>query len=160
MRPWAPDNPALVVRKIFEFERVICAAPAYLKRHGQPRSPEELSRHRCMGVSSIPTHTQWKFQTPTGTRTIEVAPEVSINNADLVYRLALSGLGVARLNDFVVADAIHDGRLVQVLKGFQSKEDLSMHAIYPPERHRLPRVRAMLDFIMETFAGRPWRTKQ
>lgn len=159
VRPWAPESTALVVRKIFDFERVLCASPAYLRRHGKPRSPEELARHRCMGVSSIPTHTQWKFQMPTGPRTFEVIPGVSVNNADLIYRFALSGLGIARLNEFVVADAIRDGRLVQVLKSFQCKEDLSMLAIYPQERHRLPRVRAMLEFLTETFASRPWRER-
>ena len=157
VRPWAPDSTSLVVRKIFDFERLLCASPAYLKRNGRPRAPEELARHRCMGVSSIPTHAQWKFKMPTGERALDVFPGMSINNADFVYRFALSGVGIARLNDFVVADAIRDGRLVQVLKKFHCDENLSMLAIYPQERHRLPRVRAMLDFLTETFAARPWR---
>jgi DNA-binding transcriptional LysR family regulator len=156
VRPWAPESSSLVVRKIFDFERVLCASPAYLKRHGKPRSPEELARHRCMGVSSIPAYTQWKFRGPAGPRSVEVVPDVSVNNADLIYRFALAGVGIARLNEFVVAEAIADRRLVQVLKDHHAKENLSMLAIYPPERHRLPRVRVMLDFLQETFAGRPW----
>ena len=157
VRPWMPESSSLVVRKLFDFERFLCASPAYIKRHGRPRSPEELARHRCMGVSSIPTHTQWKFRMPTGPRTIEVLPGVSVNNADFVYRFALSGIGIARLNEFIVADAIRDGRLVRVLGDFHCEENLSMLAIFLQERHRLPRVRAMLDFLMDTFAARPWR---
>jgi DNA-binding transcriptional LysR family regulator len=158
VRPWPPDSTSLVVRKLFEFERLLCASPAYLKRHGTPRSPEELARHRCMGVSSIPNHGQWMFQMPSGPRTIEVPLTASINNADLVYRFALAGQGVARLNEFIVAEAIRDGRLVQVLSDFHCTEHLTMLAIYPQERHRLPRVAAMLDFLTETFAKAPWRT--
>jgi DNA-binding transcriptional LysR family regulator len=157
VRPWPPETTSLVVRRIFDFDRVLCASPAYLKRHGTPRSPEDLVRHRCMGVSSIPNHGQWMFQMPSGPRAIEVALSASVNNADFVYRFALSGLGIARLNEFIVADAIREKRLVQVLADYHCPEELSMLAIYPQERHRLPRVAAMLDFLVETFAKRPWR---
>lgn len=157
VRPWQPESTQVVVRKIFEFERVLCASPAYLRRHGAPRSPEELTRHRCMGVSSIPSHAQWLFRMPGGPRTLEVMPGVSVNNADCVYRFALAGTGIARLNEFIVADALRDGRLVQVLPEFHADENLAMLAIYPQQRHRLPRVRAMLDFLFERFGDRPWR---
>ena len=51
-----------------------------------------------------------------------------------------------------------DGKLVTVLDDFHCAEELAMLAIYPHERHRLPRVAAMLDFLTETFSQRPWRT--
>lgn len=156
--PWAPDSASLVARKIFEFERILCASPEYLKRRGTPRSPGELVRHRCIGVSSIPTHTQWLFQMPSGPQAIEVALGASANNASFIYQLALSGLAIVRHNEFVVAEALRDGRLVQVLKDYHCPEHMAMLAIYPQERHRLPRVAAMLDFLVQTFAERPWRT--
>jgi DNA-binding transcriptional LysR family regulator len=158
VRPWPPEATNLVVRKIFEFERMLCASPAYLKRHGRPRSPEDLARHRLMGVSSIPLHTQWALKGAAGPRTVEVQLSAAANNADCIYRFALSGLGIARLNEFVVADALREGRLVTVLDEFHTPERLAMLAIYPHERHRLPRVAAMLDFLVETFGHRPWRT--
>src|SRR5205823_3421933 len=96
VRSWPPESTNLVVRKIFEFERMLVASPAYLKRNGTPRTPEELARHRCMGVSSIPTHTQWLFRMPGGPRVFEVVPGASVNNADCIYRFALSGVGIAR----------------------------------------------------------------
>lgn len=158
VRPWQPESTSLVVRKIFDFERVLVASPAYLKRHGRPRTPEELARHRCMGVSSIPSNTQWLFRTPEGPRTFDMLLGATANNADCIYRFALSGVGIGRLNEFIVAEALRDGRLVQVLADFHADENLKMLAIYPQERHRLPRVAAMLDFLVESFAGRPWRS--
>jgi DNA-binding transcriptional LysR family regulator len=158
VRPWEPDaTSSLVVRKIFDFERMLCATPAYLKRHGKPRSPEELARHRCMGVSSIPSNRQWLFKMPEGPRPFEVPLGAAANNADCVYRFALAGVGIARLNEFIVAPALRDGRLVQVLADYHWEEHLTMRAIYPQERHRLPRVAAMLEFLVQSFAKRPWR---
>jgi DNA-binding transcriptional LysR family regulator len=157
IRPWQPESTALVVRKIFEFERILVATPGYLKRHGRPRTPDELARHRCMGVSSIPSNRHWIFRTPQGSRTLEVLPGVGANNADCIYRFALSGMGIARLNEFIVAAALRDGRLVEVLPEHHFEEHLAMLAIYPQERHRLPRVAAMLDFLGKALASRPWR---
>ena len=157
VRPWQPESTSLVVRNIFEFERVLCASPAYLKRHGKPRTPEELARHRCMGVSSIPSNTQWLFRMPTGPRSFEIIPGAGANNADCIYRFALAGMGIARLNEFIVADAMREGHLVQILGDYHCAEHLSMRAIYPQERHRLPRVAAMLQFLHDSFGKRPWR---
>jgi DNA-binding transcriptional LysR family regulator len=157
VRPWPPEGTSLVVKKLFEFERVLCASPGYLKRHGRPRAPEDLARHRCMGVSSIPSHTRWLFRGPDGSRPVEVLPAYAANNADCIYRFALGGMGIGRLNEFIVAKALSDGRLVPVLEDHHFEEHLSMLAIYPHERHRLPRVAAMLDFLARSFGSQPWR---
>jgi DNA-binding transcriptional LysR family regulator len=160
VRPWQPETTALVVRRIFDFERVLCASPAYLKKHGRPRTPDDLARHRCMGVSSIPAPGQWLFQMAEGPRMLETRLGAAANNADCVYRLALAGVGIARLNEFTAAAALRDGRLVQVLADFHADEKLTMLAIYPQERHRLPRVAAMVEFLMESFSERPWRARE
>ena len=157
VQPWASDTTAFVVRRLFYFERITCASPAYLKRYGAPHTPEDLARHRCMGVSSVPNNMRWQFQMPKGPRMIDIAPDIGVNNADCVYRFALSGLGIVRLSEYIVAEALRDGRLVKVLSEFHRPEQLTMLAIYPHERHRLPRVAAMLAFLAATFADRPWR---
>jgi DNA-binding transcriptional LysR family regulator len=158
VRPWAPESDAFIVRKLFDFERVVCASPAYIRREGAPCTPDELLRHRCLTVSSIPTHGRWTFRTPAGPREVHVTPSATVNNADCVYRFALAGLGIARLNEFIVADALREGRLVPLLQDFRADEGLAMRVIYTPERHRLPRVAAMVDFLASSFANRPWRT--
>jgi DNA-binding transcriptional LysR family regulator len=158
VRPWAPESTALVVRKLFEFERWLVASPAYLKRHGVPRTPDDLTRHRCMAVSSIPNNDKWSFKAASGRRVLDVVLGASVNNADCVYRFAMSGVGIGRLNEFIVADAMRERRLVQVLAAQHWAEHLAMLAIYPQERHRLPRVAAMLEFLTQSFAPRPWRT--
>jgi DNA-binding transcriptional LysR family regulator len=160
VRPWTPESTSLVVRRLFEFERGLYASPAYLKRHGRPRTPDDLARHRCMAVSSIPNNDRWSFTTPKGRRVVDVVLGASVNNADCVYELALSGVGIGRLNEFIVAGAVRERRLVPVLADQHWPEHLAMLTIYPQERHRLPRVAAMLEFLTQSFGPRPWRTSR
>jgi DNA-binding transcriptional LysR family regulator len=157
VRPGPPHDTSVVARKVCEFERVVCAAPEYLSRHGTPRSPADLLKHNCIANTTIRDHAKWPFETPAGRRVIEIVPGMSMNNTDCVLRFALMGLGIARLNEFMVAEEIRKGRLLRVLPEFHCTEPLSMLALYPHERHRLPRVAAMLDFLVESFAHAPWR---
>jgi DNA-binding transcriptional LysR family regulator len=158
VRPSTVADPSLVARKICEFERVVCASPKYLARHGEPRSPEDLVNHNCITlVAGAPSPTRWSFDGPSGRREIQAAGGITANNAEAVLRFAVQGLGIARLNEFIVSDEIRNGNLVPVLPDFHCAEPIAMLALYPPMRHRLPRVAAMLDFLVETFSHAPWR---
>ncbi len=150
----------LVARKICETERVICAAPSYLKRHGTPRRPEDLLRHNCIVISGYPQLRRWPFDDPgsrDGIRTIEVGGSVSANNAENVLQMALLGVGIVRLGDMVTAEHIGTGRLVPILTETHHVEPLPLHAVYPQSRLRSPKVAAMVDFLIEKFAHAPWR---
>ena len=159
VQPWASANAhaALLARPLFTFDRFTCASPAYVKRNGMPTAPEELSQHPCIGVSTAPDNLRWQFKTAAGPRTIQIVPAHTVNNVDIVYRLALAGQGIARLSEYIVANALGDGRLVKVLGKFQYPDQFVMRAMYPHERYRLPRVAATLDFLTDSFANRPWK---
>jgi DNA-binding transcriptional LysR family regulator len=158
VRPEPPSDTMLVARELCEFERVICASPKYLARHGEPRSPDDLAKHHCITITGTPVAlARWPFETPSGRQAIEVAPGVSANNAECVLQLALLGLGIVRLNEFIVGEEFRKGTLVPVLADYHCTEPLSMNASYVQDRHRLPRVKAMLDFLVESFAHAPWR---
>lgn len=159
VRPGTLIDESLVAKPLFEFERVLCAAPAYLKRHGAPRTPDDLLKHNCITISSRPPFARWSFDTPAGRQIIDVHGAIVVNNADCVFRLGVTGLGIVRLNEFIVARALARRDLVRVLPEFQSLEKVQMLAMYPHQRHRLPRVAAMLDFLEQSFSRRPWRNK-
>lgn len=152
-----PDHGHLVVRKLFEFERLTAAAPSYVKRHGLPRTPEEIiARHRCVRVAST-LAMPWQFRTPTGIRTIEPQPYVVVNNAAFATQLVFDGAGISQMMEFQLIEGLRDGRLLPVLPQYPCPHREVMAAVYAHERVRLPRVRAMLDFLEETFSSRPWR---
>lgn len=149
---------SLVARSICDLERVICASPFYLARHGVPRSPDDLAKHNCIAIAGVPASARWPFETSLGRRVIEVAGNVTANNAECVLQLALMGLGIVRINEVTVGEEIRKGRLVPVLVDLHDIEPVLLHAVYPSGRHRLPRVAAMLEFLVESFGRAPWRT--
>ncbi len=157
VRPGPLQDTSLVARTLFEFERIVCASPGYLSGNGTPRTPEDLAQHRCLVVSGFPGRGTWSFRTPRGARSLEVVPFLKINNADAMLRLAIAGAGIVRLNEFIVADALHRGQLVPVLQDYHVTAAEPMFALFPHQRHRLPRVAAMLDFLRDEFGARPWR---
>src|SRR5712691_4844511 len=156
VRPGPPADAPAVARKLGDFERVVCASPDYLARHGTPRTPDDLTQHRCI-LLTLPGRAQWPFDTPAGRRVVQITPSLSANNNDSVLQLALMGLGIVHLNDFIVGDDLRRGRLLHVLPEYHCAGRLPMHALYPRDRHRLPRVAAMLDFLAESFREAPWR---
>jgi DNA-binding transcriptional LysR family regulator len=153
-----PEDLALVARKICEVERVVCASPKYLARHGAPRSPDDLARHTCITVSGPYGSGQWKFDLPSGRRVMDVVSTVSVNNAECLLRLAVLGVGIVRTNEFIVGEDLRKGSLVRVLSEFHCAEPVPMMALYPHLRQRLPRVAVMLDFLLASFGHAPWRT--
>ncbi|WP_368744559.1 LysR family transcriptional regulator [Desertibaculum subflavum] len=148
---------SLVVRKIADIERVICAAPSYLARHGTPRRPEDLAHHSCLLVADQPQLGRWPFRTESGITTVEVKGQATVAAADALVKLAIAGAGIVRLGDMIVAEAIQSGTLVPLLDEFNVVEPVPIAAVYPGGRHRSPKVRVFADFLIEQFRHAPWR---
>lgn len=150
----------LVARKVCDIDRVICAAPAYLRRHGRPRRPEQLLQHNCVLLSAVPGTARWPFDdrdAPGGVRLIDVRGDLTANNAESVLQMALLGLGIVRLGDIVVGAHLQRGDLVPLLADAHHVEPVPLHLVLQPGRHRLPKVAAFVDFVTEQFANPPWR---
>ena len=158
IRVGAPPDSSLVGRKICDFERVICASPDYLKRHGEPRAPEDIGAHNCLYVTTANALRVWPFDTATGPLMIEVTGNCTANNAGTVLDLALRGLGIACLADYLAGEQIRQGRLVPLLVASHRAEPVPLYALYPPGRQRSPKITAMLNFLVEKFSQAPWRT--
>ena len=149
---------SLVARRICEVERVVCASPDYLKRHGTPKKPADLRAHNCLNMANAPALRRWPFEGRDGVEHVEVSGNVSATSADALLALALRGLGVIRLTDVIVGQAISEGRLVALFEEIHHREALPLHAVYPQGRHRSPRLTAMIDFLVERFGAAPWRS--
>lgn len=146
---------ALAARKIGEFQRVICAAPSYLSRYGKPRTPADLANHVCIAMKSTPS--RWPFRNKDGINQVQIAPRVTTDNGEAALQLALDGGGIVRLSDMMLGKPISRGLLVPLLTDIHYSESLPVSALYLAGRHRLPKVRVFLDFLVERFASAPWR---
>ena len=145
---------SLCARKFAEFERIICAAPSYLERCGVPRKPADLAKHVC--IVAVPS-SPWPFRAREGTESLKILPRVTSDNGEAALQLALDGVGIVRLADVIVGEAIRLGRLVPLLTDVHKREPVPLSAIYALGRHRLPKVSVFLDFLTQRFGAAPWR---
>lgn len=144
-----PDS-SLVARRIRTMPRHTVAAPAYLKKHGTPTHPSELTEHRCFGYAYLTT--SWHYTNAAGDEVL-VRPTGQLrgNNGEAIMPSLLAGLGIADLPEFIVGDAIASGKLEVVLKGWKQREG-AVHLVMPPGGPRPARVEVLADFLTERLA--------
>jgi DNA-binding transcriptional LysR family regulator len=148
------SDAAVVARKLASNRRVICAAPSYLERHGTPARPDDLLRHNCLRLSTVPLWNDWELGEGKAKRVYRVKGSLEVNSADAVYHAALAGLGIARLSSYLVGPDIRAGRLVRLLPAY-CQEDSSILAIYLDRRNLPAKVRAFIDFLAERLGPVP-----
>jgi DNA-binding transcriptional LysR family regulator len=151
------DDPSLVVRKIAVVERGIFASPTYLARRGTPHSFDELAVHDCIRLSSSLAGRRWLFHDCGRVKALEVQSRIVVDNSEAALQLALASAGIIRVCDIVVGNAVRDGRLVELLTDSHVTEPTPLSAAYPLGQHRMPKVRAFIDFLVERFSHAPWR---
>lgn len=153
IRTGVPLADGLVARPIGEHSRALYAAPAYLERHGAPRHPDDLSRHRLIANSANPMLNRWPFQVDGQARELKVGGTLRSDNTAIVLAMALAGLGIARLNRVIVAPHVAQGRLVALLQDHVVVQASPIYAVMLPDRQRLPKVRACVDHLAAWFAA-------
>lgn len=137
----------LVVRQLAEGRRLICASPGYLREHGTPRSVADLTRHNCISLSNQATATTWQLATDSGVEQFTPKGRISCDNVGMLFDLAVDGHGIVRLADFVVGQAVREGRLVEILADVNRSNTISLWIVMPRGRFLSPRVQAFLDFM-------------
>lgn len=153
VRTGALSDSRLVARQFMHAERVVCASPEYVERHGRPETPEALYGHRCLLISGISALADWPFETDDGIKRVRIRARSTSDSADVVRDMALCGMGVARLIRYTVEDELKSGKLIPLLEGVRSRERAPISAVMLPERRALPRVRAFVDFLVERFSN-------
>jgi len=150
------SDQSLISRRVADVEQFIAAAPSYLTRYGEPRSPAELSGHEWIVHGH--TVTSGKITLRKGHRAVVVntSGRLASNNGPTILAAALNGQGLVMVPDFEVAALLHAGSLVRVLSSWQA-EPRALHLVFPPRRHVLGRVRAFAAFLNEKFRDPPWR---
>jgi len=152
-----------VSRRLARNQRVLAAAPGYLRRHGVPGTPGELASHACLTVrenSSDPTQRfdSWPLQREREKhiqRVVIQGPLVS-NSGELVRDWCLAGRGIMLRSLWDIAPQLASGELVRVLPQYAMADaDIHWLAPYRPETPR--RIRLLVDFLAEQFRNEPWK---
>jgi len=146
-------DPDVIARKLAPNRRVICAAPAYVERHGTPETPADLARHNCLGLTTVAAWNDWALDGDDA-EPLRVRGNFEANSADAVYHAALAGLGIARLSTYLVQDDLRAGRLVRLLPHYV-QENANIVAVYQERRNLAPKIRVFLDFLVAHFGSVP-----
>ncbi|MGV8894333.1 MAG: LysR family transcriptional regulator [Burkholderiaceae bacterium] len=140
----------LLARKLGQTRMCIVGAPAYLERHGTPIQPADLERHNRLGFNYARAMEGWPLLDQGQTINVATTGNAQVSDGASLRRLALAGLGLARLAAFQVKDDIAAGRLRPVLEECNPGDVEEVHAVFLGQGGYLPsRVRAMLDFLVE-----------
>jgi DNA-binding transcriptional LysR family regulator len=143
---------SLVAMELGRTRRVVCATPAFLKRHGVPREPADLARMPCIRFTSLALN-DWEFGAGRKTRRVSVEGPISTNQIDAALDACLQGLGCGRFLCYQVAAYRKDARLRYVLEAHEP-DPLPVSFVYPQARLVSARLRAFIDWVVPRMRER------
>ncbi len=144
------DSTSLIIKKIAPVRRLLCASPAYLATHGEPKAPKDLKEHRCLHYGYQATGSQWRLVGPKGETSTQVTCVMWSNNGDALKQVALGHQGIVLLPAFIVGEEIQKGTLKTVLNEYQPT-DITLCAIYPRCRNQSIKTRLFIDALVKAF---------
>lgn len=145
-----PDSGLSAIR-VGGVRSVVCAAPAYLDRHGHPQAPGDLTGHAVIGRSDHAA--EWRFG-PGRKTAVPVRPRLTCNTVDGALAAALDGRGIVRLLSYQVAPALVEGRLVRLLAEHEGLP-MPVHVVSPEGRRAPAKVRAFIDLAVARLRADP-----
>lgn len=146
-----PDS-ALTARRLGENGRTIVASPDYLARWGTPETPEDLHRHNCLNFNFRRVEPVWPFRKDGQNYALAIHGIIEANSGDTLAQLALQGVGITRVGNFSIADALAEGRLTPVLEAFNPGDKEVFYAVFVGGDHMPARVRVFVDYLVACFA--------
>ncbi|MEA9579827.1 MULTISPECIES: LysR family transcriptional regulator [Xanthomonas] len=138
----------LVARRVAPMRGSLMATPAYLRKHGEPDTPQALLTHEALlqGTES------WRFMDGDKLVTIHPRGRFKADNGTAIAAAALAGLGIAALPDFLVAEHLASGALVRVMTRYPSPE-AGLYVVRAPAAHPARKIRVLTDLLIERFGG-------
>ncbi|QBB69194.1 LysR family transcriptional regulator [Pseudolysobacter antarcticus] len=148
-----PDSSMQAIR-VGQVRRVICGAPAYFKKHGVPKTPEDLPRHSIISANSVTPTPEWRLVKNGAAHIVKLQPRLSTSTNAAAATAAINGFGLTQLLSYQVAEYLRAGKLKVVLEKFEPVA-LPVHVVHREGRHATKTVRAFLDLIIERLRADP-----
>lgn len=146
------QDSTLIARRLMTTQFNIVGAPRYFARHGRPKTPADLSDHKCLAFTHRDTRRtrDWIFAVDGAASTLTPQGTMSFSDGAALCEAVCAGYGLAQLHDYYLDTEIARGKLVPVLDKFNPKPD-SIWLVYPQTRHLTPNVRVFVDFMAAQF---------
>ncbi|KAA1015090.1 LysR family transcriptional regulator [Paraburkholderia panacisoli] len=148
--PSGLKSSSLIARQIATAHLVLCASPAYLRRHGTPKSVADLANHNYLqyaGVSAL------EIAPGDASPRVRLSGNLIVNHLEAQRVIVLQGAGIAMLGTEVIGDDLAAGRLVPLLVDEVPPRELPIHVVYASRRHLSAKVRSFVDFLAERFSN-------
>jgi DNA-binding transcriptional LysR family regulator len=142
-----PDSSMRAIR-VGSVRLILCASPAYLKRNGLPKKPDDLQEHELIASRSGSDSLHWRFETANGVRPLRIKPRLTVTANDAAIEAALKGFGITRLLSYQIAPHLAAGDLKIVLENFEPAS-LPVHILHREGRFASAKVRAFVDLMAE-----------
>jgi len=166
MRLTSKPGEGLVARRLAGIRHVICASPSYLRAHGRPKDVLALAEHRCLLFGYLNAPDRWQFRHPSkGEVSVQVRGALrfesglTVNSSESLRVAALAGMGIAILPSYAIGEDLRAGRLKPLLPAWKpiggNAEADTLYAVYLPSRQPSPKVRAVIDFMLEKMGEVP-----
>lgn len=133
----------------------VLASPAYLKRRGTPIDTEQLSKHALLGFTQPETLNDWPLRDATG-NILRIQPTIASSSGETLRHMALAGLGIVCLSDFMTREDRKGGKLVQLFTTQTLDVRQSINAVYYRNTALAARITCFVDYVIETLGGRPF----
>lgn len=149
---------SLMTRKLVTTRQAVYAAPGYLAQHGEPATPDELSRHNCLIFSNGDTPVSWRFRRGDYDRALNLRGNLVSNDVSTLASAVVNGLGIAVNHEWVAEAGERQGRVVRILRDYEvttmDSFDMQVGALYAPAMRHVQKVRVFLDFLQTTLRGK------
>lgn len=133
----------------------VLASPAYLARHGRPKSAEELAQHTLLGFTQPEALNDWPLRGADGER-LRIQPAMTALSGETLRHMALAGLGIVCLSDFMTRADRSSGQLVPLLMRQTLDVRQSIHAVYYRNTALASRITCFVDHVVKAISAQPF----
>jgi DNA-binding transcriptional LysR family regulator len=151
VRAGALEDSSLKAQKLGYSEFQLFASPAYLKRHGEPKSPKELESHRCIFFSNLHPQGAWTLTGNGARQKIKPSNRLFSDNLNMCKWLAIRGSGIALIPVFLGHEEVQSQQLIHILKNWGTDRE-PVHVVYPDQPYVPQRTRLFLEFLKKAFS--------
>jgi DNA-binding transcriptional LysR family regulator len=142
------ESSSLMARRLASRTMYLCASPHYLAREGTPHTLSELAKHNCLQGSQD----FWRFKENNKVKNLKIQGKLSCDSGWVLLDAALKGVGIVQLPDYYVEQHLASGQLTALLVQYQQPDE-GIWAVYPHSRHLSPKLRLLLDHLIQGIAG-------
>lgn len=150
------QDSSLVARKLAADNRVLCAAPAYILKHGMPTTVDELEQHNLLAAGA---QEHWRIDGPSGSHQIRARGNARSNSADFMREAIIAGLGIGLRSTWDIGPELRNGSLQVIMADYRGSSHVGIFAVYPSRDYMPAKVNALIEFLAEVYGPEPYWDK-